>query len=563
MKLRALLICLILTAVPITLRADPVYRITGTVVSSRDGSPVPFCRLRVTPMAGQKPSPATNAKRIRPDRTQQQADPDPLLADAHGRFSLEVAGPGAWDLTAVARNYHAQNYDAHEGYSSAIVLTQATPSLSITFRLQPDAAITGTILDEAGEPVAEGQVVVENVQTDQAAGFAQSDDRGHYEVSGLSPGQYKLRVQARPWYTSPAGAGRLRGRVQPAAVSTSSLDPSLDLVYPITWFGGSDDRRTAETITLAGGETRQADFHLQPLPAVHLTVPRTDQPEDPGTGANRWTGPNVTLVSREGFGEPAGSIMTTSGTSWNIGGLGPGTYQIRMPAPIGSPATDIRQLTVLPGSSGAIDLSTARSLVNVGLVASGTANLPPLVFTDLSDLTTHSALVSGFGRRGRSNDEDDGSRSIALLPGQYRISVASGSNAYLVGVAAVGAEVTDTTVRIGTGNARLTLTFADGRADLSGIARTANQPVPGAMVLLVPAAEPFDPALIQRDQTNTDGSFLITAIPPGRYILVAIDHGWTVNWRDPSTLTPYLLHGMPLEVKPAARATQDLEAVEP
>jgi hypothetical protein len=34
---------------------------------------------------------------------------------------------------------------------------------------------------------------------------------------------------------------------------------------------------------------------------------------------------------------------------------------------------------------------------------------------------------------------------------------------------------------------------------------------------------------MRRYQSNTDGSFNLDAILPGAYILVPIDHGWTIN----------------------------------
>lgn len=51
----------------------------------------------------------------------------------------------------------------------------------------------------------------------------------------------------------------------------------------------------------------------------------------------------------------------------------------------------------------------------------------------------------------------------------------------------------------------------------------------------------------RRDQSKTDGSFDITNVLPGAYLLVAIDHGWDVNWSDPATLRRYLMQGLPLD----------------
>ena len=85
------------------------------------------------------------------------------------------------------------------------------------------------------------------------------------------------------------------------------------------------------------------------------------------------------------------------------------------------------------------------------------------------------------------------------------------------------------------------------------------------MVLLVPATlgTASDLTAIQRDETNTDGTFLLSGVTPGQYILVAIDRGWNVDWRNPATLGQYLLHGTPVDLRAAGKAHEALEAVVP
>jgi hypothetical protein len=106
---------------------------------------------------------------------------------------------------------------------------------------------------------------------------------------------------------------------------------------------------------------------------------------------------------------------------------------------------------------------------------------------------------------------------------------------------------------------------ASGRTNLSGIATLAEKPAVGAMILLVPITieEPDSIGFLRQDQTNTDGSFDIGSVIPGRYILVAIDRGWQINWGDRSTLRRYLTHGVPIELKPSASMKQNIVAQTP
>ncbi len=553
------------------------YRITGMAVSVRDGAPIPFCRLRVTPAlpdsADAGPPGSRDVSRraagfaggrfdgFRSRRADPAGPDDAILADAHGRFVIDIAKAGAWRLSGIARGFRLQGYDVHESFSSAIVLTEAAPTASVTFRLEPNAAISGAILDEAGEPVMGAQVQAEDAATpdSRAVAFSLTDDRGHYELAGLAPGSYRVRVDARPWYAAGSNAP-FPGQPGQSTASPSPLDPSLDVVYPTTWFPGSNDRRTGDILKLSGGEDRQADFHLLPMEAAHLSFPRAGGPDgsEEGRGA---AGPVVLPLSSQGFGAATGNVHRTA-NSWEVDGLAPGTYEVRMPGA----AAEMRQLTVKGG--GLADLSSAPALVRVSLVFEGETDARPAV--SLVDTQTGQRYVTGGGRPdfggfgGRRRDGDG--LAISVPAGRYQVALSGGSDIYLGGIRAIGAAMEGEVVRITDGAPTLTLKLAAGKVQLSGLAhRSGGAPATGAMVLLVPAAA--DAAQVAahtaRTETNTDGSFALTSVIPGPYILVVLDGGWTVNWQDPGTIAGYLMHGMPLDLQPASKQVVNVIAVAP
>ena len=86
-----------------------------------------------------------------------------LLADAHGRFSLPVEHAGRWRLSGVARGYRTQALNQHDGFHEALVLSEQQPVATVTLRLDADAEVSGLVLDEAGEPVRQAQVIAEEV----------------------------------------------------------------------------------------------------------------------------------------------------------------------------------------------------------------------------------------------------------------------------------------------------------------------------------------------------------------------------------------------------------------
>ncbi len=406
--------------------AGKEYRISGVVVSARDGSPVPYCRITAFavvaenttggdaqsaglrmqgPQAGRPAGPAamrsTTAGSRAPETT----------ADGSGRFSIEVPRAGSWRLSAVARGFRAQNYDEHEGFFSAVVLSDAVPTFVLTFHLTPDSVLTGLIFDDSGEPVGSAQVTAELVLVaapgestrPRTVGTVQTDDRGRYEIGGLAPGQYRLRVQAQPWYASGSRGGmvQLRGVAAPSN-PVPSPDPSLDVVYPVTWFPGVDDESTAEVIKVAPGEERQADFRLTAIPSVHLKVPRPDVLSDappPGRQPQQRM-VSITRVGNNGLPGmqqmmPAGA----SGSEWDFGGLAPGTYEVRIPGADGR-SSEVRRIEVKPGSTAVLTMEGAKPLIPVQLKLDGISNSEAASF-DFIDTETGERISSAPNNRGR------------------------------------------------------------------------------------------------------------------------------------------------------------------
>ena len=95
------------------------------------------------------------------------------------------------------------------------------------------------------------------------------------------PGTYFLSASATPWYavhshSEPVNSGQGR-QVAPAA----TVDRSLDVTYPLTYYPDVTETDSAAPIPLRGGERIQIDIHLNPVPALRLTF---HVPVDRNTG---------------------------------------------------------------------------------------------------------------------------------------------------------------------------------------------------------------------------------------------------------------------------------------
>jgi hypothetical protein len=570
------------------------YEITGVVVNSVNGSPVGHCRMTASSVGRPGAVGGFGGNRQFPAPSN-----DGIDCDDRGRFTVTVPSAGAWRLMASARGFVGAAYDQHEQFSSAVVLTVDAPAKELVFRLSPEATITGVVLDEAGEAVRNAQIMLQSVPTQVAGGVqpagamrgaGRTDDRGRYELSNLAPGDYRLSVTAQPWYAAVAQVQRVG-----ATTDTSGLDPSLDFTYAQTWFPGVDDPARAEVIKLHAGDTREADFNMIPIPSIHLRIlvpPRVQTVVNTAAGSQSGPPPpapvQVPMVQRLSPGAFGGGFVQTSARfdsdgQVDVGGLTPGTYQVRLMGPNQDGRTALVEVTA--NSVRTVDMSTpsrdmARITVHVDGSAADPADEPSEgegrgrnfgVQVSLIDVDTRRGSFSTMTGQGPMNGGRPGQRDpnadrvIEAPPGRYEVVLQGRGNVFLTGLAAKGAETAGRYVTVGAGESALTVHTASGRASVSGFARMDGKAAVGAMVLLVPVTieDPNSITVLRQDQTNTDGSFDIANVIPGQYILMGIDHGWAVNWGDASTLRRYLMQGVPLELKSSAVVKQNVEAQSP
>jgi len=557
------------------------YEITGVVINSVGGGVVPHCHL--TPSLNNGRGGLAN----RPNFGNRQF---PALAsefdcDTNGHFTVTLPSAGMWRLVASARGFVSAAYDEHPPFATAIVLTPEAPTANIEFRLNPEASIVGVVLDEAGEPVRNAQIMLQNVPPPNPGGpqpvggtrgNARTDDRGMYELANLAPGDYRLSAHAQPWYAANS---------QPVRTSDSdtaaSLDPSLDFTYPVTWFPGVSDPAVAETIVLHAGDTRQADFHMVPVPSIHM---RILLPPRVSNGPNTPPVPAFPLIQQLSSAAGAGFVQTSTRYDQqqgliDVGGLTPGTYQVRLAGPNQEGHSAVVEVSA--NSTRTLDLSAPSSdMARIKLRFDGVADVDSgsrperngglqvmLVGTDARRGSFFSNNGEGNGPNlvRREQRDPNAERVLEVPPGRYEVVLQGRPNFFLTGLTAKEAETAGRYVTVGTGESTLTVHVASGRATLSGIATLDGKPCVGAMILLVPITieDPNSIAILRQDQTNTDGSYDLASVLPGQYILVAIDRGWQINWGDPSTLRRYLMQGAPVDLKASAIVKQNIAAQAP
>jgi hypothetical protein len=501
------------------------YRISGKVVDAHSGAALARCAVQ-----------AAEVKSRSQTRT--------TLTASDGSFAFDGLALGKYSLTAQRRGYIPQSYEEHEQFSTAIAVGPGLASENLTFRIVAEGVIDGTVIDEAGEPVRAAQVRLfedrdtNGIRTTQMRHSVTTDDRGMYEFSELRPGTYYIVVTARPWYAQ---------RLQHFDGGDSSESQALDLAYPTTFYPDATEQDAATPIPVKGGDRLPADMTLNAQPALRLHVAAT-----PG----QQNGTSLT-ISQSIFGQREVLPTQVSGRpdgSQEIEGLVPGHYEVTLNQFVRSKGlADSRHFDadVTAGSTELSEGASASEVTVSGKVASVAGKLPPNAGITLR--------VPRSRQQQYGQIDENGGFSVRVQPGTYEV-VGNIPDMYIAGLQAQGAPLTGRMLTVKADEApKLDIVVASGHAEVEGTVMRGDQPASAVMVLLAPEVAKNNEVLFRRDQSDSDGTFDLPNVVPGKYRLLAIERGWEIEWANPAVLQTFLKKSVPVEVKSGDHAKQSIQ----
>jgi hypothetical protein len=456
------------------------------------------------------------------------------LTPDNGQFAFSGLPAGKYSLQAQLHGF-VQAFRGNEDYSTAIVVGPSLDSEHIAFLLDAPASISGTVMDQDGEPIRDAQVflfhrgISSGRHRTLMQGQVNTDSSGAFHFGQLRPGTYFVAVSARPWYalTPPIP-------MQPENSGQNPNPPELDAAYPVTYYPESLDPAAASPITLSQGGAAELSITLRAVPALRLAV-------------NAASSQNVNLaVSAAGPGDvplPINAAQFRQENQQEILGLAPGHYVVTLqrfgPGPIGAGGTKSIDLSV----NSTLDLTDVPKMTISGQVTVEGAG-------PLNGLGVWLVNVnSGQGMGGSTGP--DGFFKVdrrTISPGLYEIRVGNTPDLYIKSIAVRGADYSSGILNVVEGaTIQMSIIVAKGLARVNGIAVKDDKPFPGAMVLLLPQGSQQG-GYIPRDQTDSDGTFTLNLAPPGRYTLIAIDNGRGLAYRDAAVITPYLEQGQTVDI---------------
>jgi len=510
-------------------------RISGTVVDALSGQPLSRAQVFIEavgiPNSGQA-----------------------VTTGDDGHFTFESLAPGHYTLSAQRKGYVAQAFKQHEFFSTAIVVGPNLDTSQLHFELRPDASISGQILDEMNEPVRNAQVLLfcqglrSGVRTAWQERLLSTDDQGNYHFGHLDPGTYIIAASAQPWYAQRVTRQllqRVDGTGQVTYEEVTNGEPALDVVYPIIFFSNALDISGAVPITLRSGYAQTADFTLRPIPALRLVIRSASS----GEPENVWAQVSQPLI--DGVQQQVQANVQQVGLGIvEVSGLPPGRLNFALHSSKENASTT-RSRTMQLAADSEIDVSeTAPSVTVAGMIKVDDGSpLPEPVLFQLHSRTT--------GENFNIQTEPGGEFSLRDQPvaaGTYDVSLLGPPGAAVKSLSATGAKASGHTLEIGAGqDVKLTVVISKGTGKVTGVALKDGRPVDGVMVVLVPEVPEHNLFLFRRDQSDSDGSFNLGGILPGRYTVVAIENGWELDWFTPGVLQKYLPSGEAVQIHADSR----------
>ncbi len=504
----------------------PGFRIAGQVVQHLSNRPVKGARVSISPLTSR-------------DR------PISCISGENGEFYFSGLAAGKYSL-AVTAHGGVQLYGQMGQYSTAIAVGPGIDSEHIIFPLRSQASISGTVVDDAGDPVSGATVhlFVQSIENGLRQTIARStvltSTDGSFRFAHLAPGTYYVAVNGRPWY---AQLNALNIMTLPNQPAPPPAPAELDVAYPVTYYGNTTSPDAATPVKLEEGTHSQIQIMLQPVPAVHIALNGIEKsPEQQVQATVFQRGPGGAPISIQSWTN--NSVLT---------GIAPGDYILstilvgpgQPPGPIGS------QAVTLSGNT-TIDVNEAAETSLSGKVISD-SDIPNQVAVALVDVSNGNQVAAFLG--------PDGSLRAfgTLAAGTYDVRLANTNEFYIQSVTVKGGEYSKGRLTVTAGaHIDLTITVARGLTQVNGIVLRDKKPVAGAMVLAFP--QDFRHGnYIPRDQSDSDGTFTLNFVAPGPYTLVAIENGDDLEYANAAVIAPYLKAGRVIEAPLAKDARVEVE----
>jgi protocatechuate 3,4-dioxygenase beta subunit len=479
--------------------------------------------------------------------------------DTAGRFEFRSVEPGRYTLSAERAGFVTQSYGSRKaGYrmgGTTVTLAPAQEMKDLVIKLSPQAVITGRVIDEDGEPMANVQVSAMKwmwqgkKQQLAPSGFASTNDLGEYRMFGLAPDSYLVQASRR----------ELGG--MPVAPEPSSEKPEDG--YVATWYPSTLDVSTAPRVTVKGGtELRGVDIRM-----VKTRVVRIRGTIISSTTGKASTG-NVMLMPRNkgnaSWMDMKHTWVRTPADGFEFREITPGAYVIQAQTGSREEAETVQQ-NVDVGDSN-IDNLVLRPTTGIEIrgkltVEDGKTDGERL---NVSLQPWDDEGTSGFGG-GWGEVKDDGTFTMKnVQAGRYRVQCFK-QGTYIKAARAGDQDVLNSPLDTTQGGPpSLEITLSGNGPQVAGSVKNADgKLLPGVSVVLIPDDESWRGQWAGYGTSTTDqyGNFRVTNLRPGEYKAIALEEVEGGEYMDPEFVKRYERKATPVSLKEGSKENLQLTLI--
>jgi hypothetical protein len=523
--------------------------VLGTVTDARTGLPVSGA---IVTIAGTTRPPDTEVR-----------------SDGEGQFIIDHVAAGRYSIAVKRSGYFDAEFGQRQplGVGETFTLNDGERRAGVDISMVKPAALLGTVLDDAGQPVVKLDVhayrrsYAGGRPRYTAVGIDATDDRGVFRIGHLPAGDYIIGVPV----TRPRGIDDGdRSADMPrdgGAVSALPQISGRSQVYAPAFFPSGVAPASATVVTVDFGEVRRnVDFQVRPAPALRVAGIVTKRPGSKGNPRIRLAPVGGPLFEE---GEIADVSASESG-AFAINAVPPGQY--RLQASLNGGWADE------PLSLSDSDVEDVRMLMRDPLRVSGriafegtqtdpgrAADAELAVRVDRADgLRIEQPPAFTLDATGRNFT------LAGLPPGRYLLAVDRAPAGWsLKSTSYQGRDVSQSAFDLTTGDAGgIVITLTDRSAIVSG--RVSGAGADADIAVFVFPRDPqrwvdFGPSGsgFRAIQTRA-GRFDIRDLPPGDYIAIAAETDVALAWKTPDFLQAAARNGTPFQLSDGATYQLDL-----